>query len=177
MNLHELLGVSEDATEHEIRAAYRRIALLCHPDRAKGDPEAESLFHEATEAYRTLTNPDRRRRYEIEHGLVESVADLFERKRIGKHLMKSILPSAKNAPRAGRTWVRMVSGRSLEEGKPLLLPASPGGGRKTVRVGKAPAGPDIAWYELEGLGEPGRNGGEPGTLWLMIIEKGETDGT
>lgn len=177
MNLHELLGVNEDATEQQIRAAYRRIALRCHPDRSKGDPEAESLFHEATEAYRILTNPDRRRRYDIEHGLVDSVVDLFERKRVGRHLMKSILPSAKSAPRAGRSRVRVLAGRQLEDGRTLLLPAAPGSGRRSVRVGKAPAVRDIAWYELDGLGEPGRNGGEPGALWLMIIDKGETDGT
>lgn len=177
MNLHELLGIPEDATEQQIRAAYRRIALRCHPDRSKGDPEAESLFHEATEAYRILTNPDRRRRYEIENGLVESVVDLFVRKRIGKQLLKSVLPSAKSAPRAGRSRVRILGGRQLEEGKPLLLASSPGSGRRSVRVGKAPAALGIAWYELDGLGEPGRNGGEPGALWLMIIDKGETDGT
>jgi curved DNA-binding protein CbpA len=177
MNLYRLLGVRENASEHEIRAAYRRIALLCHPDRTKGDPEAESLFHEATEAYRILTHPDRKRQYEIEYGLVESVVDIFERKRIGKQLMKSILPTAKNAPRAGRTWVRVMAGPLREPGQPMKMQISSGSGRTPIRIGEPPDGLEFAWYELAGHGEPGRNGGEPGALWLMITDKGEANGT
>ena len=168
MNLHALLGVSEGATDQEIRAAYRKIALRSHPDRSQGDPESDALFHKATEAYRILTHPERRRRYEIESGLIESVAELFDRKQIGKRLLKSVLPSARSAPTAGKTWVQAAT---------LHKPIRPaGGGRAPVLVGRPPEGKPISWYELEGLGEPGKNGGEPGTLWLMIIERGATHG-
>jgi curved DNA-binding protein CbpA len=168
MNLYALLGVAEDASEPEIRAAYRKIALLCHPDRSQGDPESEALFHAATEAYRILTHPERRKRFELEFGHVDSVAELFERKRVGKRLLRSVLPTARNAPRAGKTWVQAASARK---------PVPTGVGRLSqVQVGIQPEGQKVAWYELEGLGEPGKNGGEPGTLWLMIIEGGATHG-
>lgn len=181
MNLFELLGVAENATDHEIRAAYRRIALLCHPDRTQGDPEAEALFHEATGAYRLLTHPERRRRYEIEAGLVESVADLFERKPVGKRLMKSVLPSARNAPRAGKTRVQPVlpgqPGATSDAGGKIRINRGGGGLRNPLVVGVPPSARAVSWYELEALGEPGKNGGEPGALWLMIMNKGERDGT
>ena len=180
MKLFELLGVAGNATDHEIRAAYRRIALRCHPDRAQGNPEAEALFHEATEAYRLLTHPERRRQYEIESGPVDSVADLFERKRIGKRLLRALLPAARNAPRAGRTRVRAVStgqpGVAVDAAGKMTLARGGADPREPLRIGQTPEWASPFWYELEGQGEPGRNGGEPGTLWLMIIDKGEKDG-
>jgi curved DNA-binding protein CbpA len=178
MNLHELLGVPEDATDHEIRAAYRRIALRCHPDRTKGDPAAESLFHEATEAYRILTHPERRRRYEVEYGLVESIVDLFERRRIGRRLLKAVLPTAKNAPRSGRSWIQAVPvpERGREADGTFKAHPPHGGGRRPLRIGKPPDGQAVSWYEIEGHGEPGRNGGEPGDFWLMIIDRRGKDG-
>jgi curved DNA-binding protein CbpA len=181
VNYHELLGVPVDATEQEIRAAYRRIALRCHPDRTEGDPKAEALFHKATEAYRVLTHPGRRLRYEIESGLVESVHELFERKPIGKRLMKSVLPSARNAPRAGKSWIQAVvpgrSGAEADVAGRLRVDRAGSGYRIPLLVGLPPAARAVSWYELEGLGEPGKNGGEPGALWLMIMDGGENDGT
>jgi DnaJ-class molecular chaperone len=52
-NYHEILGVSKDADEKEIRKAYRRLALLYHPDRNKS-PDAEAKFKEISEAYAVL---------------------------------------------------------------------------------------------------------------------------
>ncbi|HEY5996052.1 MAG TPA: hypothetical protein VIU29_03485, partial [Candidatus Deferrimicrobiaceae bacterium] len=92
-------------------------------------------------------------------------------------LMKAILPSAKNAPRAGRSWVRVLQGPLRAPGHQMKLELPAGNGRKPIRVGKAPDGLDVAWYELDGHGEPGRNGGEPGALWLMITDKGDANGT
>ncbi len=61
---YEILGVSRDATQEEIKAAYRREALKHHPDRNKGDKEAERRFKEAAEAYEVLSNPEKRARYD-----------------------------------------------------------------------------------------------------------------
>jgi hypothetical protein len=64
---YTILGVSSDATLTEIKRAYRKLAKLCHPDidKTRG---AEQRFRELTEAYDTLTDPDRRRRYDRRHG-------------------------------------------------------------------------------------------------------------
>ena len=61
---YEVLGVSRNATEQEIKSAYRRLAVRYHPDKNPGDPEAEEKFKEAAEAYSVLSDPERRALYD-----------------------------------------------------------------------------------------------------------------
>lgn len=61
---YEVLGLSKNATDDEIKKAYRRIAIKWHPDRNPGDKEAEEKFKEAAEAYEVLHDPDKRSRYD-----------------------------------------------------------------------------------------------------------------
>ena len=51
---YEVLGLERDASPEEIKRAYRKKALEFHPDRNKGDPQAEAKFKEAAEAYDVL---------------------------------------------------------------------------------------------------------------------------
>ena len=60
---YEILGVSRDAADAEIKSAYRKLALKYHPDRNKED-EAAERFKEAAEAYAVLSDEDKRRRYD-----------------------------------------------------------------------------------------------------------------
>ncbi|OHD71301.1 MAG: molecular chaperone DnaJ [Spirochaetes bacterium RBG_16_49_21] len=61
---YEVLGVSKNATEDEIKQAYRKLALKYHPDRNKGDKNSEEKFKEATEAYEVLRDPKKRASYD-----------------------------------------------------------------------------------------------------------------
>ena len=61
---YDLLGVSRDATEGDIKKAYRRMAMEYHPDRNNGDKSAEEKFKEITEAYDVLRDPQKRAHYD-----------------------------------------------------------------------------------------------------------------
>ena len=69
---YEVLGISPDATQEEIKRAYRKLARQLHPDANPGDPHAEERFKEVTRAYEVLSDPERCRRY-----------DLFGEERVG----------------------------------------------------------------------------------------------
>ena len=61
---YEILGISRNASEDDIKKAYRQMALKYHPDRTPGDTEAEEKFKEAAEAYEVLRDPQKRSLYD-----------------------------------------------------------------------------------------------------------------
>ena len=61
---YEVLGVSRDASEQDLKSAYRKQALKYHPDRNPGDQAAEEKFKEASEAYQVLGDPEKRAAYD-----------------------------------------------------------------------------------------------------------------
>src|SRR5436305_13038156 len=88
---YDILGVSRDASDADIKKAFRRLARELHPDVNSHDPEAEEKFKQAAEAYEVLTDADRRATYDRygHEGLGSggyapnfegfgSVADIFE---------------------------------------------------------------------------------------------------
>lgn len=61
---YKVLEVGKSASQDEIKRAYRKVALKCHPDKNPGDKQAEEKFKAAAEAYEVLGDPEKRRRYD-----------------------------------------------------------------------------------------------------------------
>src|SRR6187455_3279906 len=64
MDFYILLGIERGATLNDIKRAYKRLARRYHPDINPGDRTAAVQFRQISEAYETLSDPDRRRRYD-----------------------------------------------------------------------------------------------------------------
>lgn len=82
---YEVLSVSKNASQDEIKKAYRKLAFKYHPDRNKGDKAKEERFKEASEAYQVLGDPQKREQYDrFGHsafngrGGFQDVGDIFE---------------------------------------------------------------------------------------------------
>jgi molecular chaperone DnaJ len=80
MDLYELLGIGREASLIEIKRSYRRLARKFHPDINPGDRAAEARFKEITQAYETLSDPERRLRYDagVLSSMTGSVSFEFE---------------------------------------------------------------------------------------------------
>src|SRR5687768_18226583 len=61
---YEVLGVNRDASEDDIKKAYRKLAMKHHPDRNPDNPKSEDHFKEAKEAYEVLTDANKRAAYD-----------------------------------------------------------------------------------------------------------------
>ena len=61
---YEVLGIDKNASESEIKRAYRKLAMKYHPDKTKNNKEDEEKFKEASEAYEVLSDPEKRKRYD-----------------------------------------------------------------------------------------------------------------
>ena len=62
---YRILGVEREASDKEIKKAYRKLAMEYHPDRNKDKPSCEELLKDLNEAYRILGNQDTRRQYDL----------------------------------------------------------------------------------------------------------------
>ena len=62
---YEVLGVSKDASDSDLKKAFRSLARKYHPDKNPDDPDSERMFKEVQEAYAVLSNPDQRRQYDM----------------------------------------------------------------------------------------------------------------
>ncbi len=89
-DFYEVLGVSRTVTEVEMKSAFRKAAMQCHPDRHPGDKQAEARFKELNEAYQHLSDPQKRAAYDryghaafeqsggMGDGFGASMSDIFE---------------------------------------------------------------------------------------------------
>ncbi|MDX1776034.1 MAG: DnaJ C-terminal domain-containing protein [Desulfobulbales bacterium] len=64
MDYYDVLGVKKDSSDQDIKKAYRKLAMKYHPDRNKGDKDAEEKFKKISEAYAVLSDPEKRKQYD-----------------------------------------------------------------------------------------------------------------
>jgi curved DNA-binding protein CbpA len=95
---YKILGVSPDASHCEIKAAYRTLAFRYHPDRNHNNVEANQKMMEINVANDTLSNPDKRKQYDVPKGYYVSVSKF----NVGN---KVIINSHSPSPYRGRTGV------------------------------------------------------------------------
>lgn len=80
IDYYQVLGIAKDATEAQIKKAYRKLARKYHPDVNPGDAEAERKFKEINEAHEVLSDPEKRAKYD-KYGADWEHAEAFEKAR------------------------------------------------------------------------------------------------
>ena len=134
---YTILNVSRDASEDEIRKAYRQLALKYHPDKNPSDKIAETKFREAKDAYELLCNVLERRRY-----------DQRNPPEPGRDLKYSLEVTLKNIQDSSQIPIKEITFEV--EGRKIKLALDKGDGG----------------YRLRGAGEAGAYGGYPGDLFV-----------
>ncbi len=170
---YETLDVGRDASPAEVKRAFRRLARELHPDVNGHDPEAEEKFKAAAEAYEVLSDPERRRAYDLygpegmrSHGFqaggFSSIEEIFQAFFGGGGFGFEV----RRGPMRGQDLLHTVEISALEAmlGATIEVPAQDG-----EREVELPAGTQHgARYALRGQGMPGTNGGPPGDLVIAV---------
>ncbi len=137
---YEVLGVTRDAAQSEIKSAYRKLALKYHPDHNPDTPDAEDRFKEAAEAYEVLSDADRRARYDrFGHSGIRSgqdyhnfsnISDIFSA--FGGSIFSDLFGGGRGAQGQGPTFGQ--PGGDLRIRLPLTLEEIASGAEKTITI-------------------------------------------
>jgi DnaJ-class molecular chaperone len=85
-DFYQILGISNNASIEEIKKAYRKLALQYHPDRNQMSPAAHERMKDINDAYTTLSDPTRRKEYDLLHGYAARVPMFKMGSRVGVRL-------------------------------------------------------------------------------------------
>lgn len=191
IDYYKILGISKDATQEDIKKAYRKLARKYHPDLNKDNPNAQEKFQEINEANEVLSNPEKRKRYD-EYGENWKYAEELEKQ-------KKRQTKEQSGTREGTFWYsddntsgfsdffeelfgnryrnynRAMRGRDYESELHLTLRQAAEEQKqilnlngKNIRI-TIPAGVgDGQVIKLRGYGEPGKGDAPDGDLYITF---------
>jgi curved DNA-binding protein len=172
---YKLLGVEREASDAEVKRAFRKVARELHPDVNAHDPEAEKKFKAAAEAYEVLSDPEQRQIYDRfgQEGLRQggfppgggagfgSIEDL-----LGAVFGGAFGFEVRRGPMRGQDLMHAVEITAIQAmlGASVKIPSHEG-----EREIELPSGVQHGTqFALRGHGLPGANGGPPGDLRIVV---------
>lgn len=175
---YEVLGIGRDASEAEVKKAFRALARELHPDVNDHDPDAEEKFKAAAEAYEVLSDPARRQTYDSygheglrsggfapqgDFGSIEDILQaFFGGGGFGFGVRRGPARGADVAVAVEVDYEEVLGGTSRE------VCTTPNGDGDPLRV-EIPAGiADRQTMRVAGGGRPGEPGGRPGDLYVEV---------
>jgi len=197
---YKILGLTRSASSGEIKKAYRKLALKYHPDHNKGDAAAEAKFKDISEAYAVLSNPEKKKQYDMfgAEGFQNrySQEDIFRGFDLGSifkefgfggagrghNIFNQMFGGMDNHGYSGFQGAPQgYKGQNLVYELPMSLEELCKNTSKTItyqidgrqeRISvKVPAGMSGGQkLRLHGKGQPGPNGGPAGDLYIQIKE-------
>lgn len=191
IDYYKVLGVSQSASEKEIKSAYRKLARKYHPDLNPNSTDAERKFKQVNEANEVLSDPEKRKKYD-QYGKDWQHAEEFEKARKSRaqqggfgeytyssgegHDFSDFFESMFGSFSGGRgRRARGFKGADYNAGLELDLREAYRTHKRTLNVGgrsiriTIPAGiEDAQTIKIKGYGGPGANGGPDGDLYLTF---------
>ncbi|MFC1233863.1 DnaJ C-terminal domain-containing protein [Vibrio sp. F74] len=195
---YSVLGVSKDASEKDIKKAYKKLAMKYHPDKNPGDATAEASFKEVKEAYEMLTDSSKRRKYDqyghagFENngfgggqsrsqgfgggGFEDIFGDAFGQRRqgFGGGGFDDVFSQARGRqprPQKGQDVEFSVTVDFVEaiQGAEKVVELPVNGEQKKINV-KIPKGiKEEEKIRFSGKGGPGINGGPAGNMFIKVL--------
>ena len=179
IDFYEVLGVSSDATQKEIKSKYRKLARTAHPDANPGNPDAEKRFSDIAKAYEVLSDEDRRNEYDD----LRTQAAYRRQSSAGSDQWSSrsyqdssfvdfnsifgdYFAEQQRRPRRGSDLSASLNMEFIDAVQGLTTTLTLDGRSVNVRI---PAGvKDQQTIRLAGKGSPSLNGGPDGDLLILI---------
>ena len=190
IDYYATLGVNKNASQDDIRKAYRKLARKYHPDVNAGNDKTERKFKEVNEANEVLSDPDKRKKYD-QYGKDWQHADQFEKMRHQRGPQHYTYGDASgfegggfsdffqsifgNMGGQGRGYSQVAKGQNMEAELELKLEDALDSEKRTITVNNkqirftVPAGIDDGQtIRIRGQGQPGMGGGPAGDLHITF---------
>ena len=184
---YDTLGVSKNASEDEIKKAFKKKALQYHPDHNKNDPKAEEKFKDVNEAYAVLKDKDKRKQYDTfgaegfkKRYTQEDIFQGFDVNEVFRNFgfggggpsgFEDFFGGGRSRrPRKGQDMMSeiTVTFEEAARGTEKKFTIDRGGRNEDTSVKVPPGISEGKKLRLAGKGFPGSNGGPPGDLYFKV---------